>query len=190
MNFAMIFTALIFSPIVHSNETINKKQPDSELSVQGITIGKTTLDEVKTKFKAKEIYHEGDGGESLYALCFKTSNGSTIAFESGEMGGAEHVINSISLNGPTTPYRLNKICEKSSAFKGKLSLNKLSLGMSPDLIKTVKGKPTKSENDYLEYAYSFQEKTEKGQMDISSDLRIEFKKSAASEIKASKTQSF
>lgn len=186
----MFFTSLLvlFSTNIFAADSINKIQPDRELTIQGITLAKTTLNEVKAKFKSKEIYHQGDAGETLYALCFKTANGSTIAFESGEMGGADHTIDAISINSPSTPYRLNKICEKSSAFKGKLTINGLSLGMSPDLIKTLKGKPTKSENDYLEYSYNFQEKTEKGTKDTTSDLKIEFKNSAASEIKVSKIE--
>ncbi len=177
----MLITTLLFSTILsaHSADTINKKLSDKDLTIQGITIGKTTLNEVKEKFKSKEIYHQGDAGESLYVLCYKTSNG-TIAFESGEMGGAEHVIDAVSINGSGVPYHLNNICEKSSAFKGKLAIYGLSLGMSPDLIKTLKGKPTKMENDYLEYNFSSGGTT--------SELKVEFKKSFASEIRITKIE--
>lgn len=186
----MFLTISLASMLAHSAETINKKLPDKELTVQGITLGKTTLNEVKNKFKSKELYRESYTGVSFDVLCFKTPNGSTIAFESGVMGGPEHIIDAISINSTLIPYRLNKICEKSSAFKGKLTINGLSLGMSPDLIKSLKGKPTKSENDFMEYSYSVQEKTDKGMLNVTSTLRIEFKQSAASAIKATKIESY
>lgn len=171
-------------------EVIAKKQPDSELTVLGITVGKSTLDEVKAKFKSKDFYHEGDAGESLSVLCFKSSNGSTIAFESGEMGGSEHKITSISINGPKKAYRLNKICEKTSLIKSKLVINGVSLGLSPDLIKRVTGKPSKQSTDHFLYQYEAHDKTDKGQIDTVSRLEIEFVQDAVAAFNISKVETF
>ena len=68
MNLIMLLT---LGSSLYSAEPITKIQPDSDLTVLGVTLGKTTMNEVKDKFKAKEIYHEGEAGASLYALCFK-----------------------------------------------------------------------------------------------------------------------
>lgn len=163
-----------------AKDSIAKKQPDNELTVLDVTIGKTTLNEVKDKFKSKEIYHEGDAGASLYAICLKASNGATIAFESGEMGGTEHVVNAISVNSPQAPYKLSKICEKSSAIKGKITLHKTSLGMSPDIVKRLTGKPSKQTADTIEYRYELQ--------NTISTLTIEFKNSMSTQFTATKVE--
>lgn len=164
---------------------VAKIQPDSELTVVGVILGKTTLKEVKEKFKAKEIYQEGDAGSSLYALCFKTSTNTTIAFESGEMGGAEHVIHSVSINSAQNPYKLKQICEKTSMIKSKIVLNGISLGMSPDIVKKLVGTPTKNETNKIEYKYAVQV----GSKDTTSEMIIEFKDSMSNKITASKLES-
>ncbi|MBC7426997.1 MAG: hypothetical protein H7336_00205 [Bacteriovorax sp.] len=189
----MILTLSFFMNLAKAEDakdSIARKQPDSELTILGVTIGKTTLNEVKVKFKTKEIYHEGDAGESLYVVCLKISNGSTIAFESGELGGAEHKVISISVNSPQSPYRLNNICEKTSAIKEKMTLHKTSLGMSPDIVKRLTGKPSKQTADRIEYRYEMQEKTNKGNLDTLTTLTIEFKSSMSTQFTATKTETY
>jgi hypothetical protein len=183
------------TPILPKNttpliEVIAKKQPDSELSVLGITIGKSTLEDVKSKFKSKDIYHQGDAGESFYVLCYKSSNGSMIAFESGETGGSAHTVNTISINGSKEQYRLNKICEKTSLIKSKLSINGISLGMSPDLIKRLKGKPSKLSASVLLYQFEIQEKNVKDQTDIVSKLEIKFNQDIVLALTVYKAETF
>lgn len=194
MNKKMIILTLCtfinMASVVIAKDSISKKQPDSELTLLGVTIGKTTLNEVKEKFKVKEIYHEGDAGLSLYAICLKSSNGSTVAFESNELGGNEHTVISISVNSQQSPYKLNKICEKNSMVKGKIILHKTSLGMSPDIVKRLTGKPSNQSANTIEYNYEAQEKTEKGQLDIASNLIVEFKNSMSTQFTASKTESY
>ena len=161
----------------------DKKQPDSELTVLGFTIGKSTLDEVKTKFKSKDFHQEADAASVIKLLCFK-ANGSTIAFESGEKGGANNVITSISINSSQQSYRLNKVCEKTSLIKSKLAINNVSLGMSTDLIKKVKGQPSSSTPEIIIYQYE----TKEGSTSISSSLNIRFKDNAVSSITATKIE--
>lgn len=186
----LLLTSVSLFSFITSAEVIAKKQPDSELSILGITIGKSTLNEVKEKFKSKGIYHEGEAGSSLYVLCYKMSNGSTVSFESGEMGSDAHIVNSISINGPKVPYRLNKVCEKTSLIKTKLAINGVSLGMSPELIKRLKGKPSKQTANSLLYQFEVQDKTDKGKLDIVSRLEIQFSQDAASALTASKIESY
>lgn len=162
-------------------EVINKKLTNKQLTVLDVTIGTTTLDQVKEKFKSKEIYHEGEAGNSIYALCYKAPNGATIAFETYE-GTSGEAIKSISINGPKEPYKFNKICEKTSLIKTKLAINGISLGMSPDLIKHVVGKPSQKTPNSLLYQYIFQEKTEKGQLDTSSSIEVILKNDAVTAI--------
>lgn len=165
----MILTlGLTFSASLYS------AQLESEFQVLGVTLGKSTLKEVKEKFKAQEIYHEGEAETSLSVLCFKSSNGVSVAFESVGVNGAEQVVNTIAINAPSAPYKLNQICEKTSLIKTKIIMNKLSLGMSPDLVKALKGSPAKQETNKMEYKYSSQDKT--------SALIIEFKDSMSNKM--------
>jgi len=161
----------------------DKKQPDSELTVLGFTIGKSTLDEVKTKFKSKDFHHEADAASGIKLLCFK-GNGSTIAFESGEKGRADNVITSISIHGPQQSYRLDKVCEKTSLIKSKLAINNVSLGMSTDLIKRVKGVPSSSTPEIITYQYEVKE----GTTSVISNLTIRFKDNAVSALTATKIE--
>lgn len=186
MNLIMLLT---LATSLYSAEPIAKIQPDSELTVLGVIIGKTTMNEVKDKFKAKEIYHEGDAGESLYALCFKGPGNSTIAFESGEMGGNERVVHAVSINSAQNPYKLKQICQKTTVIKSKLALNGISLGMSPDIVKKLVGSPTKQDTNTIEYKYAIQIKTDAGQKDTISDMTVEFKDSMSNKITASKMES-
>lgn len=185
----LILLLTLASTSLYSAEPKSMIQPDNQLTVLGVIIGKTTLNEVKDKFKAKEIYHEGDAGNSLYALCFKGPGGSTIAFESGEMGGNERVVSSVSVNSAQAPYKLKQICEKTNLIKSKIAINGISLGMSPDLVKKLVGSPTMQDTNTIEFKYAIQEKTELGQKDITSSMTVEFKDSMSNKILVSKMES-
>lgn len=124
-----------------------------DLSVLGFSIGKSTLNEVKHKFKSKTFYHESAVGTSLDVLCYRTPSGSTIAFESGPMGGASRLLTSVAINGPKEKYRLDHICEKTSLIKSKLSIDGISLGMSPELVKRLKGAPSRQAGNTYYYRY-------------------------------------
>lgn len=186
MNLIMLLTLTIS---LYSAEPKAMIQPDRELTVLGVTLGKTTLNEVKDKFKAKDIYHEGDAAESLYVLCFIGPGNSTIAFESGEMGGSERVVHAVSINSSQNPYKLKQICQKTSMIKSKIALNGISLGMSPDIVKKLVGTPTKQDTNTIEYKYAIQTKTDAGQKDTTSDMIVEFKDSMSNKITASKMES-
>lgn len=167
---------------------IAKKQADSELTVLGFTIGKSTLDEVKTKFQSKEFFHEADAASGIKILCYKAGNGSTVAFESGEKGRQDNVITSISINGSEQPYRLSKQCEKTSLIKTKLGINGVNLGMSSDLIKMVKGKPSSFSANSIVYQYEVKEKIDKDETTVISNLSIRLTQNAVSSITASKVE--
>ncbi len=185
------FIIINFYPKVLFAETstmIAKKQPDSELSVLGLVIGKSTLTDVMTKFKSKEIYHEGDQGDVLSFLCYKASNGITLSFESKEKGSDKKTITAIAIKGSQSPYRLSKFCEKTSLIKTKLAINGLSLGMSPDLVKRLKGKPSKESGNNIIYQFEVQENSVNGVVTIASNLEIEFNQSMISGLTASRAE--
>lgn len=164
---------------------IAKKQADSELTVLGFTIGKSKLEDIQAKFKSKEINHEADAASGIKFLCYKTSNGTTISFESGDKGREDNVITGISINSSASPYRLSKQCEATSLIKTKLAINGVSLGMSSDLIKKIKGPPSSISPEAIVYQFEVKE----DQVSIISSLNIRFDKNAVSSISAAKSES-
>lgn len=180
-----ILATISFSGVARAEDKVNiiaKKQADSELTVLGFTIGKSMLEEVQSKFKSKEINHEVDTASGIKFLCYKTSNG-TISFESG--GRVDNVITGISINSSARPYRLAKQCEATSLIKTKLVINGVSLGMSSDLVKRLKGTPSTQSNEVIEYQYEVKE----DQVSTISSLNIRFDQNAVSSITASKSES-
>ncbi|MEA9356014.1 hypothetical protein SHI21_07375 [Bacteriovorax sp. PP10] len=183
-----ILAAISFTSVAKAEDKVTiiaKKQADSELTVLGFTIGKSKLEEVQTKFKSKEINHEADVASGIKFLCYKTSNGTTIAFESGDKGREDNVITGISINSSARPYRLAKQCEATSLIKTKLAINGVSLGMSSDLIKRVKGAPSSVSPENIVYQYEVKE----DQTSIISSLNIRFDQNAVSSITAGKSES-
>lgn len=183
-----IAATISFVGLVSAEEKVNiiaKKQADSELSVLGFTIGKSKLEEVQTKFKSKKINHEADVASGIKFLCYKTSSGATIAFESGDKGREDNVITGVSINSSARPYRLAKQCEATSLIKTKLAINGVSLGMSSDLIKRVKGAPSSVSHESIVYQYEVIE----DQTSIISSLDIRFDQNAVSSISAAKSES-
>ena len=177
----------LYSALAMSEEKVNiknMKQPDSELSILGFTIGKSKLEEVQSKFKSKEINHEADVASGIKFLCYKTSGGATIAFESGDKGRDDNVITGISINGPGRAYRLAKHCEATSLIKTKLAINGVSLGMSSDLVKRLKGAPSTQSPEAIVYQYEVKE----DQVSIISSLNLRFDDNAVSSITAAKSE--
>lgn len=182
-----ILVTISFSSVVSAKDKVNiidKKQTDNELSILGFTIGKSKLEEVQSKFKSKEINHEADVASGIKFLCYKTSSG-TISFESGDKGREDNVITGISINSSARPYRLTKECEATSLIKTKLVINGVSLGMSSDLVKRLKGTPSTQSTDVIIYQYEVKE----DQVSIISSLNIRFDQNAVSSITAAKSES-
>ena len=169
---------------------IEKKQPDSELTIAGIIIGKSRLSKVQKKFKGNPIFHEGDAGNSLYVLCYETSNGTILTFESnGEMGGPDHTITSAAIYDSKSSYRLKMKCAKSTSI-GVLQFHDIYLGMTQSTAKKTRGKPSKETPEYLLYEYHSTEKVNGKQADIVSSVEMRFSNGKASEISVSKVESF
>lgn len=177
-----ILAAISFLGVVRAEDKVNiiaKKQADSDLTVLGFTIGKSKLEEVQAKFKSKEINHEADAASGIKFLCYKISNG-TISFEA-----SDNVITGISINSSARPYRLAKQCEATSLIKTKLVINGVSLGMSSDLVKKLKGTPSTQSTEAIVYQFEVKE----DQVSIISSLDIKFDQNAVSSITAAKSES-
>ncbi|KYG65512.1 hypothetical protein AZI86_00070 [Bdellovibrio bacteriovorus] len=171
-------------------KVIQRKQQDVELSILGLTVGRSKLSDVKGVFGGGEVYHEGDAGNSLYVLCYAGMDGSVITFESGEMGGSEHVISSAGLFGAEAQYRLKKICTKSSKVNLGLNIGEVRVGMSKDLVKKILGSPSKEQSKLLLYQYQVAEQRPKGGADVSSSFEIHFVAGKVSHLSASRVESY
>lgn len=171
-------------------KVIQKKLSDANLSVLGVIVGSTKLSDVKSSLGGNEIYHEGDAGNSLYVLCYEGNDGAIVTFESGEMGGSDHLVTSIGLFGPEGRYRLKNVCSKSSKVNLDLALGGVQLGMSKDSVKKSLGLPSKEQSKILLYQYGSTERSPKGMADISSSFEIHFVANKISYFFASKIESY
>lgn len=159
--------------VISGVKSFEKKLSNSELTLLGFTIGLSKLEDVKSKFKNSEIYHEGDAGNSLYVLCYKGPDGTTISFESSEMGGKDHIITAIGFFSIQSPYRLKKSCSKSSEVNSKLSIAGVNLGQLKSEIKKRKGSPSKEISNLIIYQFDVTEKTPQNtSVDISSRIEV------------------
>ncbi|MGE9743992.1 hypothetical protein [Bdellovibrio bacteriovorus] len=163
---------------------------DIELSLLTFTIGSSKLSDVKEKLGNGIIYHEGDAGNSLYVLCYEGPDGSIVTFESGEMGGTEHVITSGAIFSAKYTYRLKRHCSKLSLVNRNLKLADIRIGDSTTAVKKVKGVPSKDVKGLLIYSYETQELTTKGQADIISSVEVSFNSGKVSSIAVSKIESY
>lgn len=170
-------------------KTIEKEISDSDLSVLGITIGKSTLANVSEKFRGNEIYHEGDAAKSLNVICYKGDDGTVVAFESGEMGGKDQTITNLVIVGSKAHYRLEAKCSKSAKFSKAIEVSGIRLGMGKKTIEKAKGNPSKDQKNLIIYAYHASKKTANGDADISSTFILRLDGGKLAQLSISKIES-
>lgn len=177
--------------VVSGVKSFEKKLPNSELTLLNLTIGLSKLEDVKSKLKRSEIYHEGDAGNSLYVLCYKGPDGTIVSFESSEMGGKGHIITAIGIFSVQSSYRLQKNCLESTEVNSKLNIAGVNLGQSKSEIKKRKGSPSKEISNLMIYQFDVTEKTTKNvSVDVSSRIEITLRSNKVVSFYISKIESY
>lgn len=177
-------------PQPKSPASIAKALTDAELTMNGVTIGKSNLYNSIGRFGTNAFHHEGDAGDSIYVICWKGADGTTVAFESGELGGRDQTILEGRLLASGAEYRFDKFCKPSRKVDAKISLFGVHLGDSAIDIQKVKGAPTTREDDKLAYHYLTQKKHGKKSADVQSNVKFAFKDDKAIEISVGKTETY
>lgn len=168
-------------------KVINKEIPDKDLFFYGLVIGKSKLSDVGKIFKKGEVISSGDAGKNISFICYiLPDHDEVIYFKSGEMGGENKIITSVTLR----KRNLNQIeSQKCLVVKG---FSKLAVwpGMKKmDIIK-LKGQPSKYDKDSLIYYYQTEKQTTSGLLDVSSSAEYYFKNNELLELNISKVESY
>ncbi len=170
---------------------IRKKQPLSELTILGLTVGASNLNDVNIKLKGDSIYSEGDAGNNISILCFEGVDGTTIAFESnGEMGGPDRTVSYVGVFDKKTPYRLKDKCSVSKLISRRTKVGCISLGMSKQTLKRRRGQPSKELPNRIIYKYEVKERINNKLADVDSGLDVKFSNERLVYIGISKVASY
>jgi hypothetical protein len=101
-------------------------------SVGPFQLGGTTLPKLQRRLGAVPVVHTGDAGETLYTICYRSSNGAVL-FMSGELDGPERDLGGIKLTSSVQrPPCHEWPAAKTPTIK---SVGGLKLGMSRSKVK-------------------------------------------------------
>lgn len=157
--------------IIHEHEE-QKVIADGYLSLGGVVIGITTLDEVADIFGKSEIYTTRE--QSSNFVCYVSENDDTgVVFESGPLGAWIDVTAFVVIK---TEFLDVARCKKSKLVdRQKMVVNGLSLGLSVDDVQKKLGKPTYRDTSYLAYRYADKTLLKDEVFDVTSGIRFGFR---------------
>ncbi len=96
------------------------------LTILGFSLEKNTLNDVRKRLGYVNIYEEGDAAFYTATICyFLKDNSGTLYFYSGELGGEDHLINSIDI---TSGIEKDKNCGKLEINAGSIQVGNLRIG--------------------------------------------------------------
>jgi hypothetical protein len=122
------------------------------LSVFGFQLGHNTLQDVQQQFGPAQIVREGDAGNAVARLCYRTadtSDDTVVLFESSEMGGGA-VLTNYELR--RSHQSLDARCVVSRAVHGEAKSSvAVRLGMTRMELAQVLGEPSSSHGNSWDY---------------------------------------
>ena len=171
-------------PSAKGEETIQKPLNEEQLTVNGVTVGKSNLYNSIGRFGANAFHKSGDAGEALSYVCWKGDDGTTLAFESGESGGKDQTITEAYIFAEGNNYKFAKDCKTSKKVSAaQLTLMKLGLGDPVSDVEKKLGAPSHKEDqrDIWHHATEQKNKT------VVSDVEVDYKNDKVTEIHVSKS---
>jgi hypothetical protein len=119
---------------------------------------RTTLPDVVRRLGVGKIQHRGDASESEYWLCFtgaSTAGDRRIWVLSGELGGAQHFVDSIIVTKMIKKASPSDACPQLPGQFRELSLDGAPwVGTKAEYIEKSLGQPSLKRNDWLFYSYN------------------------------------
>lgn len=167
----------------------SKKLSEKELTVLGLTIGKSTLAEVAKQLPNKNLVQKGDAAASSTSLCYVDGKGIALRFNSGEMGGSEKIITDVTLQKDLEKSQNTAACALSDKINLKVDIDALSIGMAKKKVLSLKGKPNKELKDLILYNYESSTGVGDKRIDIHSILELHFVNDKLIKINLSKIES-
>jgi hypothetical protein len=128
---------------------------DENLTVGGIQIGSSTLADVEKIFGRAVLAKVGDAGNSVSHICYTFDQGAAIIFSSGELGGSNHVIDSISIHRSIFGLSRNLGCQN-AAIAPQNTKTTSGLGLHSSILDFHKLSPRPSYADEKVYVYHWQ----------------------------------
>jgi hypothetical protein len=139
---------------ISSIKEINRKLPEKHVSIFALTLEQSKLFDVQQKLPGAKVYRQGEAGNNLSVLCYIGVDGTLLTYESGEMGGSDHLLNAFAVYGDKNAYRLSSYCGKSNLVNRRIkTAGGLHLGMKPEEVKKLFSKPSKETPQLMIYKY-------------------------------------
>lgn len=167
----------------------SKKLSKKELTVLGLTIGKSTLAEVAKQLPNKNLVQKGDAAASSTSLCYVDGKGIALRFNSGEMGGNDKIITDVTIQKDLEKSQNTAVCSLSDKLNFKIDIDALSIGMTKKKVLSLKGKPNKELKDLILYNYESSTGVGDKRIDIHSILELHFVNDKLIKINLSKIES-
>lgn len=164
----------IFFPFATWGWDASEKKVISEnyLSLSGIVIGTTTLEDVTTIFGKSKPYKPDSKNYSPDLICYLSNKDDTaVIFQSGPLGGWS-VVTAI-LIGRSQFMDVSKCAVSHLVRREKMIINGISLDSKFSVIQYHIGKPTFHESSFIAYRYQDTAVNNNMLFDISSGLEFE-----------------
>lgn len=179
MNFAKAFNVRMHERLASQSQASKPIQgtlTEKELTVNGVTVGKSNLYNATGKF-GTNMFKKHDGGFS--SVCWKGDDGTLIVFESDKGGGPDQTITRARLLSEPSDYEFASDCKASKKVSAEsLELAGVRVGAP---LKARTANPT----EVSETAQTWKYETEKKNKKLSYDLEIKTgEKSEGSQVKA------
>ncbi len=139
---------------------------DAHLTLLEITIGKHTLDEVQARLgKAETLFRKEHAPKAICYLSRQDNVWNTVVFEAGALGGW-NTVSGFLFCDKNCEYDTREMCTESSALKNTVQTKSgIRLGMSFNELINIIGKPSKTLNNGVVYAYRGKRKMSKLELD-------------------------
>jgi hypothetical protein len=130
-----------------------KREISRNLSIVGVTLGKTSLAEVQQRFGASQLRSCSSEEEASQEICYRAPRGTTtVVFEAGFSGGWK-IIDAYQIIGTADSSSCYSACPMSSGVPETISTSgMLRLGLSRIEVLNLLGTPESATVDRLEFS--------------------------------------
>ena len=187
--FALLSARLMWGGEITSN-SVSKPISPSHLTILGLTLGTSTLADIKTQLGDVAVIDRGDAGLSLRLACYIAANGddTQLVFESGAMGGWTKLTGFrifLDKNRRDTP----KQCRVSRRIGRHLrTAGGLGLGLSKAQVVKLLGLPAVTDNNKFTYESVTTKRVLADTFDIQTVIEIDFDEMSVSSVNVSRTE--
>lgn len=140
-----------------SAEPHHKILDDSHLTILGFTIGEHSLEDIQNKLGRTEILPAKE--QAPVQICYRSnqkSDRTIIVFEAGPMGSWKYLTTFRLISNKVKFSEKDKCKTSTVVFKNIQTESGIKLGINPDQLRAILGKPTKEINDNIFFLYEAQ----------------------------------